>query len=76
MQLSVKGEDMKDGQDFEKFKSDTLKDISQNNQTDADEDAQIDLSDIPEWTDEMFAKARRGHFYLPSEKMDESKSDD
>ena len=68
MQLPVKGEDMKDGKDFEKFKSDTLKDISQINQ--------IDLSDIPEWTDEMFAKTRRGHFYLPPEKLDASKSDD
>jgi uncharacterized protein (DUF4415 family) len=28
-------------------------------------DSEIDLSDIPEWTDEDFARAIRGRFYRP-----------
>ena len=28
-------------------------------------DSEIDFSDIPEWTDEMFARAERGRFYRP-----------
>jgi uncharacterized protein (DUF4415 family) len=28
-------------------------------------DDQIDLSDIPEWTEEMFKNAKRGAFYRP-----------
>ena len=34
-------------------------------QDDADEDAQIDLSEMPEWTEEMFKTARVGHYYVP-----------
>ena len=46
---------MKNGQGIEKSKSSTLNNKNQKNQVDADENAQIDLSEIPEWTDEMFA---------------------
>ena len=56
---------MKNGQGIEKGKTSTLNNKNQKNQVDADENAHIDLSEIPEWTDEMFAKARRGYFYLP-----------
>jgi uncharacterized protein (DUF4415 family) len=28
-------------------------------------DSEIDLSEMPEWTDEMFARAVRGQFYRP-----------
>jgi uncharacterized protein (DUF4415 family) len=28
-------------------------------------DSEIDLSEMPEWTEEMFAKAVRGKFYRP-----------
>jgi uncharacterized protein (DUF4415 family) len=31
----------------------------------AESDAPIDFSDIPEWTDEMFARAVQGQFYRP-----------
>ena len=34
------------------------------------EDAQIDLSDIPEWTDEMFETEKRGHHYIPQRMRD------
>ncbi len=50
-------------------------DNSLSNQIDVDEDAQIDLSEIPEWTDGMFVKARHGHYNLPQEKLDVSKLD-
>ena len=61
----VKGENMINEHDSENFNSTTLNNQNSISQIDADEDALIDLSEIPEWTDEMFAKARRGHFYLP-----------
>ena len=61
----VKGENMINEYDSENFNSTTLNNQNSISQIDADEDALIDLSEIPEWTDEMFAKARRGHFYLP-----------
>ncbi|HEY1427287.1 MAG TPA: BrnA antitoxin family protein [Caulobacteraceae bacterium] len=28
-------------------------------------DSEIDLTDMPEWTDEMFARAVQGQFYRP-----------
>ena len=59
---------MKNGQGIKKLKKSALDNKCQDDQIEADEDAQIDLSEIPEWTDEMFAKARRGHFYLPQKK--------
>ncbi len=31
-------------------------------------DHEIDTSDIPEWTDEMWARAERGKFYRPIKK--------
>jgi uncharacterized protein (DUF4415 family) len=34
-------------------------------QIDQIRDAEIDTSDIPEWTDEMFAQAERSRFYRP-----------
>ena len=47
-------------------KPNTLTCISktQNRQNVCDEDVQIDLSDMPEWTDEMFETAKRGHHYF------------
>ena len=39
-------------------------------QIDSDEDAQIDLSEMPEWTDEMFKTARVGHYHIPQELKD------
>ena len=39
-------------------------------QDDADDDAQIDLSEMPEWTEEMFKTARVGHYFVPQELKD------
>ena len=43
---------------------------AQNSQSDLDEDIQIDLGDMPEWTDEMFDTAKRGHHYIPKKLRD------
>ena len=40
-------------------------------------DSEIDLSDIPEWTDEQWARAKkyRGHFYRPTKDQITAKVD-
>ena len=37
------------------------------------EDAHDGLDDMPEWTEEMFKKARVGHYYIPPELKDQLK---
>ena len=52
------------------FKTSIASNNTQCSQIDADEDAQIDLSEMPEWTDEMFKTARVGHYHIPQELKD------
>ena len=49
---------MKNNQDNTKCETSGNTNKVQSGQNDADEDADIDLSEIPEWTEEMFKKAR------------------
>ena len=53
-----------------KSKTSTCDSLVQNSQSDLDEDIQIDLGDMPEWTDEMFETAKRGHHYFPKKIKD------
>ena len=61
---------MKNNQDNTKCKTSGNNNKAQISQNDAVEDADIDLSEIPEWTEEMFKKARVGHYYIPPELKD------
>ena len=62
---------MKNNQDNTKCKTSGNNNKVQESQNDAVEDADIDLSEIPEWTEEMFKKARVGHYYIPPELKDQ-----
>ncbi len=52
------------------FKASIDSNKTQSSQINPDKDEQIDLSEMPEWTDEMFKTARVGHYHIPQELKD------
>ena len=61
---------MKNNSSISEHKTSNNSNKTKCSQIDADEDAQIDLSEMPEWTEEMFKTARVGHYHIPQELKD------